>query len=349
MPYYPKLREITPKKERARIIENILALKKSISAQVPRKTLERNLIVATWNLREFGKNNKADRLIETHFYIAEIISAFDLIAVQEIGENLDELKLLISLLGPEWDYIITDITEGASGNKERLAFIFDNRKVQFRNMAGEIVLPEKPKAKKPNKQIARTPFIVAFQSKWFKFYVTTVHIYYGNASKTSAEYKRRVQEIGNVAEFLNKRAEKEKSNHLILGDFNITGAGIDDPTMNALLKHRFEIPETVQMLVNLNTNALRTMPYDQIAFRDQTGYMEFISNSNSAGILDYYETVFKDNDESIYKPHFSKTKLKSFKEWKTYQMSDHLPLWVEFNVDFSEKYLYKLQNFEYEK
>jgi predicted extracellular nuclease len=347
MPYYPKLREIKTKKERTRIIDNIIALKKSISEQVPRKTLERNLILGTWNIREFGKNSKAKRLFETHFYIAEIISAFDLIAIQEIGEDIEELSLLKSLLGPEWNYIITDITEGASGNQERLAFLFDTRKVQFRNMAGEIVLPDKPKVKTPTKQIARTPFIVAFQSKWFKFYITTVHIYYGKDGKSTAAYKRRVQEINDVAAFLNKRAKKEKSNHIILGDFNITGVGFDDPTMKALLDNKFNIPETVQILTNLTTNALRTMPYDQIAYLDQTGYMEFLSNGNSAGILDYYQTVFKETDESKYKSEFEQTNLRSYKEWKTYQMSDHLPMWVEFNVDFSEKYLDKLKSFEY--
>ncbi len=348
MPYYPNLREIKSKTERKRVIDNIIALKKNISEQVPRKTLERNLIVGTWNIREFGKNNKAVRLFETHFYIAEIISAFDLIALQEIGEDLTELNMLKSLLGPEWNYIITDITEGASGNQERLAFLFDTRKVQFRNMAGEIVLPEKPKSKTLTKQIARTPFIVAFQSKWFKFYITTVHIYYGKDGKNTAEYKRRVSEISNVSEFLSKRAKKEKSNHIILGDFNITGRGIDDPTMNALIENGFNIPETVQMLVNLTSNDLRTMPYDQIAYLDQSGYMEFISNGNSAGVLDYYETVFRESDENIYKSEMDKSNLRSYREWKTYQMSDHLPMWVEFNVDFSEKYLTKLKTLEFE-
>jgi endonuclease/exonuclease/phosphatase family metal-dependent hydrolase len=347
MAYYPKLREIKSKSERTRVINNIIALKDSINDQMPRKTLERNLILGTWNIREFGKNNKAERLFETHFYIAEIISAFDLIAIQEIGESLDELNLLKSLLGSEWDFIITDITEGASGNQERLAFLFDTRKVQFRNMAGEIVLPDKPKTKVPTKQIARTPFIVAFQSKWFKFYITTVHIYYGKVGKKTAEYKRRIQEINDIAAFLNKRAQKEKSNHIILGDFNITGVGFDDPTMNALLDNEFNIPETVQILTNLTTNALRTMPYDQIAYLDQTGYIEFLSNENSAGILDFFQNVFREEDESIYKSELKKTKLRSYKEWKTYQMSDHLPMWVEFNVDFSMKYLNKLKLYEY--
>jgi hypothetical protein len=56
-------------------------------------------------------------------YPAEIINRFDLIAVQEVKENVGGMEKLISLLNKNWDYIYTDITEGNTGNKERMAFI----------------------------------------------------------------------------------------------------------------------------------------------------------------------------------------------------------------------------------
>ena len=28
-----------------------------------------------------------------------------------------------------------------------------------------------------------------------------------------------------------------------------------------------------------------------------------------------------------------------YKQWRTYQMSDHLPMWIEVRVDFSDDYL----------
>ena len=31
--------------------------------------------------------------------------------------------------------------------------------------------------------------------------------------------------------------------------------------------------------------------------------------------------------------------MRQFNLWRTYQMSDHLPLWAEFRVDFSDDYL----------
>lgn len=345
MAYYPSLRNYKTKTERTRIIDNILRLKKSIVAQVPKKTLDTNLLIATWNIREFGKNSKAKRNAEAFHYIAEVISAFDLVAVQEVAQDMDDLKALMKIIGNDWDYIVTDVTEGASGNGERLAFIYDTRKVSFRKMAGEIVLPDTAAGQK---QIARSPFIVAFQSGWFRFYITTVHIYYGKDSETSAEFKRRMQEIGDVANFLKKRSKKEVSNYLLLGDFNITGRTETDPTMKALKDGGFKIPPGLVALSNANTNTDRSKPYDQLAYLDQKGFMEFAANADSVGVLDYYKDVFRTEDEAVYKKEVEKTKLRSYKEWKTYQMSDHLPLWIEFKVDFSENYLEKLKTEEYE-
>jgi len=34
------------------------------------------------------------------------------------------------------------------------------------------------------------------------------------------------------------------------------------------------------------------------------------------------------------------------KEWRTFQMSDHLPMWVELKVDFSDRYLEGLRKLD---
>jgi exonuclease III len=346
MAYYPSLRDYKTKTERTRIIDNILRLKAAISQQVPAKTLDTNLLLATWNIRELGKNDKAVRLKESFYYMAEIISAYDLVAVQEIAQDLSDLKTLIKILGPDWDYIVTDITEGASGNGERLAFIYDKRKVAFRKIAGELVLPD---TKDGEKQIARTPFFVAFQSGWFRFYITTVHIFYGNDVKSGPEYKRRVKEIADIAAFLKKRSKKEVSNYLLLGDFNITGRDNTDPTMQALTSGGFKIPDNLIQLANANTNTDRTKPYDQIAYIDQKGFMEFVNSDKSVGVFDFFSQVFRAEDEAVYQKEQAKSNIKTYKQWKTFQMSDHLPLWIEFKVDFSENYLNKLKTDEYDK
>ena len=35
-----------------------------------------------------------------------------------------------------------------------------------------------------------------------------------------------------------------------------------------------------------------------------------------------------------------------YAEWRTFQMSDHLPLWVEVKIDFSKEYLNHLSTYE---
>ena len=132
-------------------------------------------------------------------YIAEIISAFDLVAVQEVNEDLREFEKLMRLLGPHWSYIVTD----QSGNMERLAFVYDTRKILFRNLAGEIVLPERKG--KPVPQFNRTPYLVAFQAGWFKFNICTVHIFYGSATRHDSNASR---EITNLAKFFTEATEE---------------------------------------------------------------------------------------------------------------------------------------------
>jgi hypothetical protein len=137
MPYYYPLKKIRDKEERFRTIDKILSLRAQLNREIPAKTSAETLLLATWNIREFGDN----RRIESLYYIAEIISRFDLIAIQEVASNLKGLESLMKLLGNHWDYIVTDSTDGTAGGGERTAFLFDTNKIVFRKIAGEIVLP----------------------------------------------------------------------------------------------------------------------------------------------------------------------------------------------------------------
>jgi hypothetical protein len=76
------------------------------------------------------------------YYLAEVISSFDLITVQEVNRDLQPLLDLMDILGRNWDFIVTNATEGRSGNGERMAFLYNKSNVYFRKIAGEIVLPQ---------------------------------------------------------------------------------------------------------------------------------------------------------------------------------------------------------------
>jgi len=344
MPSYTSIKRIREESERARVVERLLRLRAQLDREIPAKTATDTLLLATWNIREFGDNRRNESL----HYLAEIISRFDLVAIQEVAANLDGLSKLVQLLGHNWDYVVTDSTEGTEGGGERMAFVYDKCKVFFRKVAGELVLPYKKAlggySGEEKLQFARTPFTVAFQAGWFRFMLVTVHILYGKGVK---EDKRRVEEIKAVAQFVKDRAKKEDENYILLGDFNIFKPS--DATMKALIGQDFYIPEALQVHP---TDLGKTKHYDQIAFKlsikpDMTVFAEGIQH---AGAFDFSKSVYTLQDLDIYREYFSEDILKKKKtekelesyyrtSWRTFQMSDHLPLWIEMKVDFSSQYL----------
>jgi hypothetical protein len=349
MPYYPGLiynKAIS--KEKKFIRDRILLLKDELAKSVPRKTVDDTLLMATWNIREFDSEKYGARLDSTYYYMAEIISHFDLVAVQEVRDDLTAFKRLMRILGLNWEYVVSDITEGKAGNGERMAFIYDKRKVRFTHMAGELVLPDKKGGKVL--QFARTPYIVSFQSGWFKFNITTAHAYYG---KGKPGMKRRVNEIREAALFLKGRAAREAKtmqqkkelvsrwdnySYVLLGDFNIINR--EDETYKALTRGtNFFIHDGVLKHNLEGTNVKKDMYYDQIAFLKKDDFLEM---GQGAGVFDFYNYIFTEDDFSHYKSKMqtkgTKT-LKTYKDWRTYQMSDHLLMWVEMKIDFSRKYL----------
>ena len=371
MPFYYSLRRaIRNPKERARVIGKLRELQGQLDADVPSKDADSNVLIATFNIRDFGapgtRRGFGKRQPESFFYIAEILSRFDFIAVQEVNE-LDEWEEVMDILGPDWDYIATDVTDRSlGGNGERLLYCFDKRKMWFKRIAGEIVLPtkmliskalvttEEGKKLHAGKQFRRTPFVTSFQSGWFKFDICTVHIFYGEESGPKLE--ERVEEIDRVAKYFGKRAQKalkEGKSLILLGDFNVVHP--DHETMSALVNNDFTIPSVLKKPTNLG----RDKYYDQIAFMTKPDVIEYIEKrspspkNRNAGIFEIFGNLYKDSEWEDYKSQMKKSpngKNKSdsdlkkyFKSWRTYQLSDHKLMWVRINSNDSAAYLERLK------
>jgi hypothetical protein len=330
----------------------LLRLRQAMADQkVPPRTLSGDVLIASWNIREFDCRKYGGRSTEAFYYIAEILSHFDLIAVQEVRGDLSALERVQTLLGSWWKYVVTDVTDsGLGGNDERMAFLYDSRKVTFGGLAGEIVLPPS-KVDPAVLQFARTPFVCGFRSGWARIDLCTVHIYYG---KDEPLDERRLAEIRNLANFLTKRAKKaaqtapatatggkirspEPDTMILLGDFNIFDT--KDATLKAIIDAGFAIPKVLtERGKGDGSNIARDKFYDQIAIWRGKRFDE----TARGGVFDFYKAVFREEDEPLYasgiKPARS-GKPPIYKEWKTYQMSDHLVLWSAFKVDFAEDYL----------
>jgi hypothetical protein len=79
----------------------------------------------------------------------------------------------------------------------------------------------------------------------------------------------------------------------------------------------------------------------------------FSEKEQRAGAFNFTESVYTPQDVSVYQQYFpekntlGKTAQQIEKyyltSWRTFQMSDHLPLWVELKIDFSNQYLEKIR------
>jgi endonuclease/exonuclease/phosphatase family metal-dependent hydrolase len=365
---YAGLKRLRGKDVRTRCATRLLAMRKSLAPIRARKS-DASLLLATWNIRDFDSNKFkwGPRLPETIYYLAEMISTFDLVAIQEVNRDLKRFRELMRVLGREWDYIMTDVTEGAGGNSERMAYVYNTEKVWFRKIAGEIVLPNgqlivSEKTTKNDdgsvtvteveQQFSRSPYLVAFQSGWFKFSLCTVHIYFGAAS--GSKLKRRIQEIRRLMKFFADRQDRENrqsrdelgnsENYILLGDFSVVSP--EHKTMAALKSQGFKVPSAI------DGNKVRGEDdhfYDQIAVRLKDPRFKVVGG----GMLDMFKDVFRNSatDRKTYDQHVpnkdpekntkyaAKSAAARFRKWRTWQMSDHHPLWIEISTDFSDDYL----------
>lgn len=340
--------------EGRRTIDRLLVLKKALG-EIPEKTVDSNLLVATWNIRDFDKPAYGERSDEAIYYIAEIISRFDVVAIQEVYRDLKALKRLLKILGSFWKPLISDPTEGSQGNDERMVYLYDSRKVDFGGLAGELVLPDVKAddgSKIPARQIWRTPYICGFQAGWSSFMLCSAHILWGKEKSIAGlEPADRTEEIRKIAKFLKKRTEDPavwSRNLILLGDFNIFSTDEKGAFGELTKTGDFTIPDNQREFV---TNAGKNRSYDQIAFRIQKDRLDWTGN---AGVFDYYQHVYTEDDQELYadamgesyletskgKPRDAASKKRYYKTyWRTHQMSDHLPLWVELKIDFSDQYL----------
>ena len=105
---------------------------------------DNSIVMASWNIRKFGKDN--GRTDEARALYAEFASRCDLIALQEVMDDMFSLRDLLSRLQkkvPSADYRIlsSDVTGrrlDGRGLGERLAFIYDANRIQHTEVASDI-------------------------------------------------------------------------------------------------------------------------------------------------------------------------------------------------------------------
>ena len=85
-----------------------------------------SVLLGSFNIRKLGSSRSRNK--DTWEFLAEVCRSFDLLAVQEIMDDLSGLRRLMSLLGPEFSMIVFDQTGKLTDEKlqERLEALATN-------------------------------------------------------------------------------------------------------------------------------------------------------------------------------------------------------------------------------
>lgn len=338
------------------IASRLLTLRHDLYREIKHGRRPNSLVIGSWNIRAF--DGGTPRMDESYHYIAEIIDHFDICAIQEVKSDLKPLRRLKELLGPNWDFFVSDVSIHEGGNSERIAFMYNTSRVFFRNLIGEIVLAREDLIGGEN-QIARSPFFASFQADWFRFSLCSAHIIFGD------DLGLRAEEIRAIANTLVKRAKTDNQVHIFLGDMNIEKP--DDEVMQALRGTEMQVPEFG------GTNMDGKNWFDQMAFTTK-GKAKRKTRLLRHGVFDWRHAVFgphphgdvpplsaDDAAMGKYRPTLDENLAhygpiveafrrkhgknpyadwpKAYRGWMTHEMSDHLPIWMELEIDYSDQYL----------
>ncbi|MEN8213940.1 MAG: endonuclease/exonuclease/phosphatase [Pseudomonadota bacterium] len=96
-------------------------------------------VLASANIRKLGARDKRD--IHTWRFLADVFSHFDLLAVQEVLEDMEGLRHLEELMGEDFGMVVSDTTgsfPNEGGLAERLAFIFNWTIVNRKEMVTDV-------------------------------------------------------------------------------------------------------------------------------------------------------------------------------------------------------------------
>lgn len=301
----------------------------ALDANVPAKAAD-NLLIATWNIRSFASltrkwtatsSDSPKRDLRGLRAIIEVLSRFDVVAIQELRGDLRALRDTIRFLGNGWGFLMTDVTQGRAGNSERLAFLFDRSRLRPSGLAGELVVPperlDQIGADLLTNQFARTPYAVSFQRDNATFILVTLHVLFGDVAAD------RIPELQEIADWISDWAQRTNRFHhnlLTLGDFNIDRVG--SPLYDAFVSKGLVIPDFLHGLP-------RTV-FDDIGDSSDDNFYDQIAwfTSGTKALIDLVPRTGGNFD---FLPHvYTNTSLT--RSSISFRVSDHYPLWVEFGL-----------------
>ncbi len=290
-----------------------------------------NLLIATWNIEHLGSRKRSGK---DYRLIAELIRPFDITAIQEVKGSLSGLRAIVGRLGNRFRTVFTDL----GGNSERLAYIYDSKRVQTKELFAELAIAESawkdydpPDIRRKFRGFNRNPFIVSFQRADLDITLVNVHVYFGKSS--GFEYLKRVVEVYALAKWAYGQVRSRNAydrDIILIGDMNVPKMKETDRVYQQLTRFGYEPtehPSRVGATTREGTNLPGTKHYDQIAISPKR-----TRRPTDSGILNFDKHLFR----SIWNRHNLRADSDAdLKVWGRYcesHLSDHRPLWASFNV-----------------
>lgn len=285
--------------------------------RVPRKSSGR-LLLATWNIANLGVQKRVD---DDHALIAEILRWFDVIAIQEVNDDLAGLRSIVAHMPARYKTLFSD----SGGNDERLAYLYDSEKLTVSDEVGEVSVPpsELDAVRLPGVDVAfegfdRNPYLATFTTGSFSFSLVNCHSYFGSGSEDSIG--RRTLEtyaIARWADYRHRSRHAPTKDIIPLGDLNLPKVQPGDPIYDALTRRGLVIPKHS---TRTGSSIATDNHYDQLAFFPGDTMDDYVRS----GVFDFDTCVFRHLYES--------RGLKDFLAYVRYHVSDHRPLWAQFAI-----------------
>lgn len=293
------------------------------------------LMLATWNIREFGRytprwqsiqGDSPTRDIRSLLCIATILERFDVIAIQELQGYTDALRAILAWLNRDfparWRIVVSDVVRGRAGDRERLGYLFDSSRYDLDGLVGEIVIPPDEigvTTAQIEHQFAKTPYVVSFRSVHDSaraFVLITVHVVWGESREL------RPAEANRLAEWIKDWAGAPNvwdPDIFALGDFNADRVinpvtGLADP-MYQSFSDILTIPHKMHAFPRTIFASGKDKHYDMITWHEP-----------SAGTfgLTFDDCGWLDIDSALRPLYGINTTAFSFR------ISDHFPMWARF-------------------
>lgn len=317
------------------------------------------LLLASWNIANLGvqERSKGARKV-----LAHIMKRFNLIAVQEINDDYRKFVDIVKLMGRDFDFIMSD----SAGNDERLAYVFNTRRVAPRNLFGEVALRPRENLKRNVKVHYRqsrqdkvqtfknvwftpfdgNPFIGSFNCGEIDFLLANVHLYFGKFQQSSKEadrrkYARRVLEIYALAKWAQDRSAKGNAwdkDIVLLGDMNVPNMKNNEATIKALEQFSWTAVDLYEETGTARTERLTRIggsnlgndkTYDQIAFAPTALKNRIVSH----GVFYFDAVVFASKWKQLARTRTDAKTVKAFNPYLRRYLSDHRPIWVELRTN----------------